>query len=82
MTARPMPENLFPLVFCPLWVRCAVERVQQDEKLRTGPQLNELLEGYAKAMGRPLDVTSMSHEQEEWVTIAYQHCQRLSDFMP
>jgi hypothetical protein len=39
----------------PLFARCAIERLDCDESLRTNIMLDELLNGYAKAMGTSCD---------------------------
>lgn len=48
-TGRPQFQHL------PRFAKCAIERLDRDESLRTNIMLDELLDGYAKSMGQECD---------------------------
>jgi hypothetical protein len=45
----------------PLWARLSLERLQCDVGLRNGPQLNYLLDVYARLHGEQVDVQTRNH---------------------
>lgn len=45
-----------PYQYLPLWAKLAIERLDACADLRTESMLDELLEGYAKTYGQPVDV--------------------------
>jgi hypothetical protein len=45
-----------PFMYLPLYARVAVERLDRDDSLRTGAQLDELLKAYAESMAHTVDL--------------------------
>lgn len=70
-----------PLNHLPLFVRCAIERLGADSKLRTMPQLLDLIERYGKTYGITFDPDN-NPEHELHFYSAEQIAKRWSDYLP
>ena len=68
--------NFTPYQYLPLYVKVAIERLDQNSDMRSGAQLDELIDAYAKTYGTTCD----EHERES----AHHICTRrfAGTFMP
>lgn len=69
---KPAPQSALPqLKQLPLFARCAIERLDCDENLRTNIILDTLLNGYAAAMGTVCDSVTRDQVHRLSVTRYY-----------